>query len=215
MADWTPMHPRYQDYVIKDGKLVAEFEEMYQDYKDPWHQTEREKYASDKAIATNLIRRLGVKRVTELGCGLGNFSKRIADIGVEVLGVDISETAIKKAKEKFPKCSFRVGDILDYEIYREFKPDLIVMAEITWYVLDKLNEFLFFLKNEFPSTYLIHILITYPPGLQKYGTEKFTNLDEIMSYFRMNYLEWGEIHQYDNDSTKTYFLGQWKEIEET
>ena len=33
---------KYQDYVIKDGKLIGEFEAMYKDYEDPWEQTTRE-----------------------------------------------------------------------------------------------------------------------------------------------------------------------------
>ena len=31
---------RYQDYVIKDGKFIGKFEEMYQKFDDPWHQSE-------------------------------------------------------------------------------------------------------------------------------------------------------------------------------
>lgn len=31
---------RYQDYVIRDGKFVGKFEEMYQKFDDPWHQNE-------------------------------------------------------------------------------------------------------------------------------------------------------------------------------
>ena len=30
---------RYQDYVIKNGKFVGEFEKMYQNHEDPWNQT--------------------------------------------------------------------------------------------------------------------------------------------------------------------------------
>lgn len=31
---------RYQDYVIKDGQFVGNFEQMYQNFLDPWHQSE-------------------------------------------------------------------------------------------------------------------------------------------------------------------------------
>jgi len=204
----TPKYPKYQDYVIKDGRLVGEFEQMYQDYEDPWHQS-KEQWASDKAVAIHLMKKLGVKRVIELGCGLGQFTANIARAGIAVLGVDVSPTAIDSARLKYPACEFRVGDILDYHIYREFRPNLIVMAEITWYVLDKLDQFLKFIKTEVRDAYLIHLLVTYPPGVQKYGTDKFTTLPEIMNYFGMEYLEWGEIRQADSDTTKTFFLARW------
>jgi len=203
-------YPRYQDYVIKEGTFIGEFEQMYQDFNDPWHQTEKEKWASDKSIAVNLIKDLNVEKVMELGCGMGSFSNEIARTGVKVLGIDISETAIEKAKKRFPNCRFCVGDILDLFIYRDYQPDLIIMAEITWYILDKLDELLLLLKTEFPNVYLIHLLATYPKDIQKYGTDRFTNLAEIMEYFDMHYLEWGEICQPDNEIKKTYFLGSWK-----
>jgi len=171
-----PKYPKYQDYVIKDGKLVGEFEEMYQDYDDPWEQTTREELRSEKIIAIHLLKRIAAKKVIELGCGLGCYTEMIRRSGIEVLGIDISETAIKKAKQMHPNCKFQVADILDFHIYRDYKPDAIIMAEITWYVLDKLDSFIGFLKTEMPNVYLVHLLATYPPGVQKYGLAKFTNL---------------------------------------
>lgn len=160
-------------------------------------------------MALNLIQKLAAKRVLELGCGLGYYTKRIADLGVETLGVDISETAVSKARINFPGVTFSAGDILDFEIYRQFKPDVIIMAEMTWHVLEKLDVFLKFLRNEMPSVYVIHLLNTYRPGVQQYGKEKFTNLTEIMTYFGLNYSEWGEITYPEFDGCKrTYFLGR-------
>ena len=53
------------------------------------------------------------------------------------------------------------------------------MVEITWYVLDYLDNFIDFLKNEMPNTYLIHMLMTYADGEKKYGSDQFTNLSKI------------------------------------
>lgn len=206
----TPKYPSYQDYVIHDGTFIGEFENMYQDYEDPWFQTVKEQWASDKAIAINLMRKLKVKKVMELGCGLGYFTHEIAKTGVEVLGIDISQTAIRKARSTFPQCNFLVSDILNYSVYRSFKPDLIIMAEITWYILDKLDSLLSFLRLEFPDSYIIHLCVVHPPDVQKYGNDKFTTLQEMMVYFDMKYLEWGEIHTAEHNFTRTYFLGRWK-----
>jgi protein-L-isoaspartate O-methyltransferase len=78
-------HPCYQDYVIKDGKLIGQFEEMYQDFDDPWEQTTRETYASEKAVALNLIKKYQARKVIELGCGLGYYTSQIQKTGVKVL----------------------------------------------------------------------------------------------------------------------------------
>ena len=28
---------KYQDFVIKDGKFIGDFEKCYQNFDDPWH----------------------------------------------------------------------------------------------------------------------------------------------------------------------------------
>lgn len=136
-----------EDYVIKDGKFIGEFEKLYQNCEEPWNQISGEMFRTDKAVILNLITKYNRKNIVEIGCGLGSFTKRIFDLGVNVTGVDISTTAIKKAKEKYPDINFLVGDILDFYIYEKINPDCIVMAEITWYVLDKLDIFLNFLRE--------------------------------------------------------------------
>jgi len=199
-----------QDYIIKDGVFIGAFEELYRDIEDPWDQSTIEAHRSEKAIALKLIEQLGVKRVLELGCGLGYFTRQIAALGVDVLGLDISETAIARARSMHPGCRFQVGDILDGEVYRRFEPELIVMAEVTWYVLPKLDTFLELCRRALPQSYLLHLLHTYPPGVQQYGRDKFTNLDEIRAYFGMSYLEWGEVCSVDIEGTRTYFLARWE-----
>ena len=203
-------HTRYQDYVIKDGRFVGEFDEMYRDFDDPWDQSVREQWASEKAVTLNLVRKIQCRRVLELGCGLGHFTQQIRNLGVEVLGVDISPTAIAKARIKHPECNFAVGDVLDYSIYENFKPDVVIMAEITWYVLDKLDAFIGYFKSSLRHAYLIHLLNTYPAGVQQYGKDKFTNLTQIMAYFGANYLEYGELCSADFAGCKrTYFLAKY------
>jgi SAM-dependent methyltransferase len=64
-----------------------------------------------KAIAE----RGGVSTVLELGCGVGRFSRHLAQAGLEVTGVDFSAVAIDKAKKRVegddrpPR--FLVGDV--------------------------------------------------------------------------------------------------------
>ena len=145
-------YPRYQDYVIKDGKLVGAFEQMYRDFDDPWEQTTREKNALEKLVALELVRRNGYQRVMELGCGIGDFTAKLGLVSESVLGIDVSETAINKARQRHPGLSFQTADLLDFEVYRRFRPDCIVMAEITWYVLDKLEAFKSFLHSEMSAS---------------------------------------------------------------
>ena len=184
---------------------------MYADFDDPWGQTALEQFATDKAIALNLLARLkaerGIMRVLELGCGLGNFTSRIAQTGLSAVGVDVSETAITKAKARHRNAEFIVGSIADHALVRRVAPDVIVMAEISWYVLEQLPAFIEFFKRDLPDIYLIHLLATYAPGVQQYGRQYFTNLDEIKRYFGFEYFESGIVHCNDGDF-RTWFLGR-------
>ncbi len=80
------------------------------------------------------------------------------------------------------------------------------MPEITWYVLDYLDEFILFLKKELPDTFLM----TYEPGVQKYGSNYFTDLNGILKYFKMYYLEYGCVNL-NVGGIRNWFLGTWNQ----
>jgi len=201
-------HVKYQDYVIKDGVFIGEFEEMYRDFEDPWEQSTREKHAIEKKIGLDFIRQHDYKRIVEFGCGFGDYTNQLNDTAGDVLGIDISETAIRKAKQKYPRIRFSVGDILDFDLLREYQPDCIVLAEISWYILDKIDEFQRFLKNEYygGEVAFLHTLMTYSPGEQKYGGEYFSDLQGIMNYWTcVDFLQWGEISKKEYQGGKRTF----------
>lgn len=212
--------PRYQDYVIKDGKFIGDFEGMYRNFDDPWHQSREDHiFDSRKQLALLACGRLKLlhnsTKVIELGCGFGFLTEKLREQGFESIGTDISPTSIKKAKEKNPNSRFEIAEYDDFTVMESFNPDIILMAELTWYTLDTLDEFLSALRTYALSrqkpTFLIHLLTTYKPGTQKYGTEKFTNLDEILKYFNMQNLEYGFIktaRDDDPDSQGTYFIAK-------
>ena len=101
----------YQDYVIKDGKFIGKFEEMYRDYDDPWHQIGEADISYSKHDTIHTINRFGLKNVIEVGCGLGYFTNRLSRFcsNTRFTGLDISETAIAKARLAFPTLSFETG----------------------------------------------------------------------------------------------------------
>lgn len=106
---------RYQDYVIKDGKFVGKFEEMYRKFNDPWHQIEAEQNSYDRHSTILSLKRLESQEVLEVGCGLGYFTNYLSQNLPEInfTGMDISETAIEKAKGNFPSLNFITGNCAD------------------------------------------------------------------------------------------------------
>jgi len=52
-------------------------------------------------------------RVLDLGCGTGRTTGPLADRGYDVVGVDISEEMVARARERHPGVTFRVDDATD------------------------------------------------------------------------------------------------------
>lgn len=211
----APKHPRYQDYVIKNGQLVGEFEDMYRDHEDPWKQMASSDLTPDRAVALSTIRRLvragAVTRVLEIGCGLGLFTQQISETGAQAFGTDISSTAIEKAAAGFKGPTFLVNDFSNTEVYADIKPDLIVMSEISWYVLEQLQDFSEFCRASLPDSYLLHILTFYPPGEQTYGKDYFSDFNGLKAFLPIDAIEEAEFrgNMYGN-TTRSYFLGRWR-----
>ncbi|MBU2548460.1 MAG: hypothetical protein KKB20_08635, partial [Proteobacteria bacterium] len=71
----------YHDYVIKSGRFVGEFEDMYRHSSGkPWHQDELA-YAIfsdiDLTVLRALRKRYGFTTIGEIGCGLGYVADRM------------------------------------------------------------------------------------------------------------------------------------------
>lgn len=170
----------YHDYVIKDGKFIGKFDEMYSKFEDPWMQSNQpNKYSRTAGILH--IKKFNIKSVLECGCGLGYYADWIRkETGIVCKSIDISEKAIEQAKILFPNLDFEVADIsVDLEKYTDY--DCIMLAEIIWYILPDLKKINDVLLQHFKGKYLIVNQVFYK-GTQKYGNEYFTNLREFVKY---------------------------------
>jgi 2-polyprenyl-3-methyl-5-hydroxy-6-metoxy-1,4-benzoquinol methylase len=186
----------YHDYVIKDGMFIGKFDEMYKDIVDPWKQSDiRNNILSHCRNAAILdMVRLNVNSVVEMGCGLGYYTDFIKNSlpHINIIGVDISSTAIKKARQLFPSLNFEVGSILDVEKYSKY--DVFLCAGLIWYILQDMDEMFKRMKKYMGGGggYFINTMTFYAPGIQKYGCEYFTNLKEFIDYVpfkNINYTE--------------------------
>ena len=89
-----------------------------------------------------------VLRILDLGCGIGNWSRRLAERGHDVVGIDLSQDVIEFAREATLKRNLRVeflvGDIrdLNFSESERDKFDLIflggVFHHLDWDEIDNL-----------------------------------------------------------------------------
>jgi SAM-dependent methyltransferase len=73
-----------------------------------------------------IIKKFEINSILEIGCGIGDNLKKIK--GKKVVGVDLSDFAIQKARKKYPKFEFHVGDILEIQLEEKF--DLVFTCAV-------------------------------------------------------------------------------------
>ena len=77
------MKLKYQDLVIKDGKFVGKFEEMYQKFSDPWNLLKKNKLDGGNLnykIIYDYCKKLKQKKkltTLEIGCGFPQISNEL------------------------------------------------------------------------------------------------------------------------------------------
>ncbi|NLW91142.1 MAG: methyltransferase domain-containing protein [Syntrophomonadaceae bacterium] len=176
---------------------------MYQNFDDPWHQSEEQnnQYSYSRLISLLNIKRFGINSVVEFGCGLGYYTKMISDIGsVSVRGIDISETAISKAKTNFPHLDFAVDQVQNIDNYKDY--DAVLFAEIVWYILDDINLIFEKMSKNMKGKYFLNNLVFYK-GHQQYGREYFTSLKEFIDFVPFTLIGHSEATTVDSDTVET------------
>ncbi|WP_405868684.1 class I SAM-dependent methyltransferase [Streptomyces sp. NBC_01515] len=75
-----------------------------------------------------LVSRSGGGQVADLGCGPGRTTAYLASLGLDVFGLDLSESMLAIARRENPGLRFRQGSMLEPDI-----PDGALAAAISWY----------------------------------------------------------------------------------
>jgi len=165
------------------------FESLYRKKVDPWQYTqssfEREKYHKTLCAIPE-----EVHSILEVGCSEGVFTELLLKRGKYVVGIDISQTALERAKVRLSPYSgqweLRKLNIVTDEIEGHF--NLILASEILYYlgshtVLRHLQEKFFRLLKEEGYLLLVHF---YPSGQIIHDSftegEKFFKVWEEVTY---------------------------------
>ena len=60
------------------------------------------------------------ERILDLGCGTGHLANQIAQIGAEVIGIDISTAMIEEARRLYPNLRFEIAGGADFHFDQPF-----------------------------------------------------------------------------------------------
>jgi SAM-dependent methyltransferase len=81
----------------------------------------------DRAVLA-LFAELVTGRVVDVGCGPGRITRHLADLGVDVAGVDLSPGMVEVARSRHPGLDFSVGRLSDLAL-----PDAALGCVVAWY----------------------------------------------------------------------------------
>jgi len=129
---------KYHKYVfdLKNRKFVGTFEKMYKNEErnnfDSWFQEDLRDLATQ--IAYTILHRYNFSNILDAGCGKGTFVHQLKKKNNYVRGIDLSPTAIKKARAKYPDIDFEVGRLETMRLGRKF--DLVIIKETLSYSKD-------------------------------------------------------------------------------
>jgi SAM-dependent methyltransferase len=217
----------YHDYVFKKGKLIGEFEQMYQKSKDiPWHQDKKDADRLDYKIALSIASTVSpFDEICDIGCGLGYFLDALKILGTDdckLTGFDISQTATKRAKEIFPDFIFKVIDVT--ESHKTFKTKVSSEQNITkqrkltairgffWYVFPHMDNVIRNISHLVDKEQYLLISQNFPPLDDEFiGKNVIPNPDKLLNLFAPNFMpvvtNWLEDKQSnDNDNWFTTLM---------
>jgi 2-polyprenyl-3-methyl-5-hydroxy-6-metoxy-1,4-benzoquinol methylase len=177
----------YHDYVLKNGKLIGDFEGMYKFSSElPWHQDTTAYWINANILLELISSFQPYESICEIGCGLGYFSDRLQNklVNSKITGYDISSTAIIKARERFPKITFEQMDITK-ESRKQF--DCVICKEIMWYIFPHLNQVLINLNKMLPDNGILCISQYFPSNPDYVGHEVIKNSEHLRDIFQKDY----------------------------
>jgi len=101
------------------GQELNNIERMYDTVAKEYAETfsgEHEKKPKDQEILHRFSQEIGDRRpVWDFGCGPGQTTKYLKDLGIEISGLDLSEKILEQARTIHPEINFRKGNILELE----------------------------------------------------------------------------------------------------
>lgn len=106
------------DLLSIDPKLNT-ISEVYDTVAKEWtiaFANEHDNKPKDIELLHRFAKEVGNKTpIWDLGCGPGNTTKYLSDLGVKISGLDLSEKIIEQAKSVFPEINFQRGNFLSLD----------------------------------------------------------------------------------------------------
>ena len=127
----------YRSRTIQQG--IARYRRAIRDYyEDLWERLPEELESPEFERRLAFLRhevRAG-DRALDLGCGAGDFTAALAQAGAVVVGVDVAQAAIERARARHPSLDFRLVPIEGPLPFEDNSFELVWASEVIEHVAD-------------------------------------------------------------------------------
>ena len=108
--------------------------------EDPWHmgsQQERLRFSeTNRVIRERLVEHFDT--LLEVGCGEGHQSEQLVSLCAHLTGIDVSPTAVERARKRVPSATFSAADLYAQPWAQERdRFDLVTACEVIYYMRDR------------------------------------------------------------------------------
>ncbi|KMT22672.1 class I SAM-dependent DNA methyltransferase [Clostridium cylindrosporum] len=142
------------------------------------------------------------KKCLELGCGTGNMTLCLKEIGLEVTALDISEEMLNVAEEKLRLKNYKVnfvnGDMVDISLNKKFNYIFSFCDGYNYLTEDEdiSNSFLSVYEHLSDDGYFVFDISSNYKLLNEIGNKSFTLNEDDLCYIWDNYVEDNIVEMY-------------------
>ncbi len=116
------------------GDKFHELEQLFQWSEDPWN-FERSRYEQERLrVLLDHVKQYPHEKILEVGCAEGIFTAELNKIAKEVVAIDVSPTALARAKRRCPEVTFLLTNLQEFTWDSQF--DIVICAETLYYIKD-------------------------------------------------------------------------------
>ncbi len=107
-------------------------------YEELWRSLPAERTTPDWELRSGFLRAAVQKgdRTLDLGCGDGAFIEALVQAGAEVVGADVAQSALERARARHPGVNFRLLEIDDPLPFRDCQFDVVWASEVIEHIGD-------------------------------------------------------------------------------
>lgn len=140
----------YIDFIIdkKNKVITGDFESAYKKFPDAWPSQKDLNRLKHRCLYKHLMNSKTNPIVLDIGCGVGHLTRKFLNFGYDIIGIDISQSAVQLGRKTLGLGErIQEGDLIKGLEFDDATFDFIVCFGVLQFSLEKLDTALYEIKR--------------------------------------------------------------------